>query len=509
MSDPSHLRPRPRWLVTALLFTLFVAAVAVFYVFVASAGHMTAWPTWTAYYDNQAEGFRAGHLYTTVEASPALKALADPLDLKNMRFWRWDYSYYQGHIYLYWGLLPPAILAAVKVLFRIRHSVADDPLVFGFLMLQAIAGGLLVRAMAQRLVPRPPSWSIALAMALVALAHPTPFLLARPGVYEGAIVGGSCFVVLALACIFQSLFAARPAAGLRWLMLGSLCAGFAGASRVNLLPAAAATMTAAALGRWRADGGGWRRLARLAPLAAAPVTLVTFGHLLLNKLRFGAWGEFGQTYQMGFRWFPFGGRFLPANLFVYLFRPATRSCQFPYLTAEWGSPPDLFPGWLPVDGEYRVNEPTAGLFLLAPVLWFLLALPLAAALGPFDRMTPGALASSARWRWFLGVLAVAAAGTIAVPMLVGAGTMRYQGDFAPVLLLLALVGVWAWLEAARTRRRPARLVAVAVVGLLSAGTLVAGPLFGFTGYFKNFERHNPALMQVLQARLSLCGKDKP
>ena len=509
MSEPSqqHPRPRPRWLVPALAFALFATAVIVFYVFVVSAGRMTGtWPIWTAYYDAQAEGFRAGHLYTTVVPSPALQALADPLDPKNMPFWRWDYSYFKGHIYIYWGLLPAAILATVKALFQIRRGVGDDPLVFAFLLVQALGGALLVRAMARHLLPRPPAWSIGAAMVLVAVAHPTPYLLARGGVYEAAIAGGSCFLALAFLCIFQSIFAARAAAGLRWLMLGSLCAGFAGASRTNLLPAAAATMTVAALARWQGDGGGWRPLLRLAPLAAAPLTLVTLGHLLINKLRFGAWSEFGQAYQMGFRWFPFGARFFLANAFVYLFRPPTQGCHFPFLTAEWGNPPDLFPGWLPLADEYRVNEPTAGLFLLVPVLWFLLALPLAAALWPFNRSSPGAIACDPRWRRFLAVLVVASVGTITVPLLVGAGTMRYQDDFAPALLLLAVVGAWAWLAAFRLRRRSLRASALAVFAVLAAVAMVVGVLFGFSGYFHHFQRHNPALLQSLQQHLDLCPK---
>ena len=508
MFEPSqqHPRPRPRWLVPLLGFLVFGAAVTTYYVFVISAGHMSDWPTWTAYYDTQAEGFRAGHLYTTVVASPALNALADPLDPKNMHFWRWDYSYYQGHIYIYWGLLPAAILAAVKALFHVQHGVGDDSLVFAFLLVQAMGAALLVRAMARHLLPRPPAWSVGTAMVLVAVAHPTPYLLARGAVYEAAIVGGSCFLVLSFLCIFQSIFAARAAPGLRWLMLGSLCAGFAGASRVNLLPAAAATMTVAALARWRSDGGGWRRLLRLAPLAAAPLTLVTLGHLLLNKLRFGAWGEFGQAYQMGFRWFPFGSRFFLANAFVYLFRLPTQGCKFPYLTAEWGQPPGLFPGWLPLADEYHVNEPTTGLFLLVPVLWFLLALPLATALWPFDRLSPGAIACGARWRRFLAVLVVAAGATGAVPLLVGAGTMRYQGDFAPALLLLAVVGAWSWLAAFRLRRRSRRALAAAVFCVPAAVTVVVGVLLGFGGYFHHFQRHNPALLQSLQQHLDLCDK---
>src|SRR5262245_43206216 len=97
----------------ALPIVLALAAAAAYYVFLASAGHMGGtWWRWSAFYDAQAEGFRAGHLYLPERPSPALKALANPLDPANMRFWRWDYSYRDGHLYIYWGLVPAALLAA-------------------------------------------------------------------------------------------------------------------------------------------------------------------------------------------------------------------------------------------------------------------------------------------------------------------------------------------------------------------------------------------------------------
>jgi hypothetical protein len=494
-------------LVTGLGFLAFIAGVVTFYVFVASAGHFTAWNTWTAYYDPQAEGFRAGHLYTTVPVSPGLKALKDPMNPANMRFWRWDYSYYQGHIYLYWGLLPPALLAAVKTILRLRQVVADDPIVFAFLTAQAIAGALLIRAMARRLAPPPRAWAVWAAMVVFALAHPTPYLLARAGVYEGAIVAGSCFLVLAFYLIFEAIFTERPRAGLGYLVLASLLTGCAGASRTSLFPAAAAAMTVAALARWRVDGGGWRRLARLAPIAAAPLTAVTFLHMLINRLRFDAWTEFGLTYQMGFKWFVFGPRFVLANTFAYFFRPPSRSCKFPYLTAEWNVPRPSFPSWLPVPSDYRIAEPTAGLFLMVPLLWFLLLLPF--ALGVVRRrasIAAGrgqvAIAATTRWRWFLAMLAITGLMILVIPLLAVSATMRYQGDFAPALLLLAIVGAWAWLAA--FCRPPARAGAALAWVLLGAASIAGGALLGFTGYFSHFQRHNPALLQTVQKHTRVC-----
>ena len=99
------------------------------------------------------------------------------------------------------------------------------------------------------------------------------------------------------------------------------------------------------------------------------------------------------------------------------------------------------------------------------------------------------------------MLAITAVGTIALPLLVGTGTMRYQGDFAPALLLMALVGAWAWLAA--FRRPGARAAATALFLLLAAATCIAGPLLGLTGYFTHFKSQNPQLMHTLQ-RLYVC-----
>ena len=102
-SAPSKRGQRVRGL--APLIGLWLA-VAAYYVFVISAGHFTRWHVWSAFYDAQAEGILHGHLYLPEAPSRELMALANPYDLANMPFWRWDHSYYQGHLYLYWGLVP-------------------------------------------------------------------------------------------------------------------------------------------------------------------------------------------------------------------------------------------------------------------------------------------------------------------------------------------------------------------------------------------------------------------
>ena len=135
-------------------------AVAAYYVFVISAGHFTRWHVWSAFYDAQAEGILHGHLYLPEAPSRALMALTNPYDLANMPFWRWDHSYYQGHLYLYWGLVPAFIAAAIKSVFH-APGVPDNALTFAFCMIRLVAGTLLIRDVARTAARRPPRWAVA------------------------------------------------------------------------------------------------------------------------------------------------------------------------------------------------------------------------------------------------------------------------------------------------------------------------------------------------------------
>ena len=89
-------------------------------------------------------------------------------------------------------------------------------------------------------------------------------------------------------------------------------------------------------------------------------------------------------------------------------------------------------------------------------------------------------------------------------MILNVTTMRYEHDFFSGFLLLAIFGGWRLLAAPSTPRGPPR-AAPAYVGL-AVTTIVIGVLLGFGGYFKHFERHNPALLHALQSALSVCRR---
>jgi hypothetical protein len=491
-----------------VLLVCFLSVVVVAYVFFISAGRWTVWPTWTAMIDEQAEGLRRGHLWLAEVPSKALQALRDPLNPANMALWRWDHSYYRGHLFLYWGLVPALGLAGAKALLQIHHVVGDDVIVFAFFVGRLLVGSLLIRALARRIDPRPPPWAVGVALLVFALAHPTPYTLARGAIYEAAIVAGVCFMLAGLGLSLRGIFTATPRQADRWLAAASVCFGLAGGSRVSLLPAVVLLVAFTAFARWRIDGGGGRRLFRAGLVVCGPAAIMTFGHLLLNRLRYDAWTEFGAGYQMG-NPLRVGLRFVVPNLFTYLFCPPTHTCTFPFLFGLWKTTRALSPSWLSWPVDHQTAEPTIGLFVVVLFAWLAPA-GLLLALG--RRLTrPNAVASQSapglvwRCRWLWGAL-ILYMGASALPLFVlSATSMRYEMDFASGVLLLATLGGWKLLSAPASAA--GRMTAGALYVVLALLTIVAGVLLGFSGgYFEQFKRHNPSLIHHLEQTFSVCPR---
>jgi hypothetical protein len=300
-----------------------------------------------------------------------------------------------------------------------------------------------------------------------------------------------------------------------WLATASLAFGLAGGSRLNLLPAGVALALLTGVWHWRLSRGAprSRRLA-LAAAALAPVGAVGLGLLVINHLRFGHWTEFGRSYVMTYPQLFLGGRFFLPDAYTYGFAPPDWSCAFPFLSAPWDAVRASTPAWLPIGwpADLYAAEPTLGLLVVAPFAW-LAAVGAAVAVGGWRLRGASASASTStststsasawitKGRWLpvaLGVWLVGAAPLLFMDMV----SMRYEHDFASALLLLAILGGWRMLAARVMGRR----AAVWLYVLLAVATIAAGVLLGFRGYFRQFERHNPALFHTLERHLSLCGR---
>jgi hypothetical protein len=493
----------------ALLLLLGFAAIEAAYVFFVSAGRFTHWPTTLTFLDDQANGFRGGHLHFAVEPSASLVAKANPFDPRWKPLWYWDASLYHGHYYLYWGPVPALLLAAWKTLFRVRAQIGDQYVVFALASVQALAGLLLLDRMQRRLFPALPPVLLALGIAAFAFVNPTPYNLSRAGVYEAAILGGHAFLTAGLVFAFDAVSVLGRQRSR--LALAGGCWALALGCRASIAPALALLVAVTCWliaprrdpSRWRLRGQALVWLAT--PLGAGALLLLTY-----NKLRFDAWFDFGRHYQLTWIGFASSADFVVANAWSYALRPFALRCTFPFLHAITDMGAAAFPRWIhPRDG-YVVYEPVVGCLLAIPWAWLAPATVAAAvrrlwasARGRTAAADEGAAAPGSALTWAAAATVAAAAGGFVVPLSLFWATMRFLGDATPALTLAGTLG-W-WLCHARARERPwlrRTIIACAVTAALA--TVAAGVALGFEGQYQHFRQHNPALLDRLEKALSFC-----
>ena len=219
----------------------------------------------------------------------------------------------------------------------------------------------------------------------------------------------------------------------RWLAAASLAYGLAIGARPNLLFGAVILLVPVAQA-WRERRRVW------VPLLAAtgPITFIGLGLLLYNFLRFDHPGEFGTRYlldgvgapphaQLSFldRVQYFGFDCLGFNSWVYFLAPARWGAHFPFVHNI--QLPRLPARFVP-DPEHPF-----GVLSNIPLVWLAVAAPLAWRGRPADvrRLLCGFLAAVAL------LFATSALLLICFP----AASVRYEMEFCPALVLLAVVGI--------------------------------------------------------------------
>jgi len=379
-----------------------------------------------SYYNLLVEGFRSGHLSLKKDVPRGLTQLADPYDTTaNMGYqfppYRMhDLSYYKGKLYLPWGITPALILLwpftalTGKYLFH-RQAVAIFCTV-GFLASVGVLRALWRRYFAQVSVGAVATCALALG-----LATGVPMLLAQADVYEVAISCGYMLTMLTLAAIWCALH--EPERGWRWLAAASVAYGLAVGARPTLLFGGIILLVPVVHARCER-----RRVWTLLIAATVPITLIGLGLMYYNFLRFYSPFEFGFRYQMGGQRQDtmefFSLRYLWFNFRVYFLEPVRWKAPFPFVHGIVVPPVPK--------GHNGVGE-AFGVFTNTPLVWLALAAPLV-----WRDRSPQAVSVL---RWFVtavGVFVGACAFTLG---LVCAANLRYEIDFLPALLLLAVIGV--------------------------------------------------------------------
>lgn len=491
--------PQGLWLVP------LIALIVVTYTAYASYGRpFRHWPTFGDCYDMLADALRRGHLYVARQVKPELLLKENPYDPRYMNLWEGDLSYYKGRYYIYWGPLPAVLQAIVKSALNIQRVIGDQYLVYGFGVLGSSATVRSLDRLTRRLfgsVPRPLFWACALAFAF---ANPMMYLLSNGGVYQAAIAGGQCFLLLGLTLALDVVYYARSGQSQRSRLLatGAALAG-AFACRLSLAPISGLLLGITAL---YVGPLGQPRGSRRGTLGASVRSAIWMGIPIVacvallgvyNKLRFDNWFESGLKLQLSFLPYRFSVTYFPANIYNYLFQHFTVSARFPYIHDTANLAGRNLPSFIAVPPGYFTAECLTGMLRAVPIVW----LAPAALLTLFGVGTRRLWArDSARARLHAhAVLCMLTMGTLSAIPVFGlyVPSMRYLGDFTPGQALLGLMGGLGLYVRVRAFPRERRVVG-AILIMLCVATAVIGLLIGL----RSLDRYNPDLYRVLAEHLS-------
>ena len=425
-------------------------------------------------YNRLAEAFRHGQLHLLVAPRPEVFEMTNPYEPgKNAGLRLHDASLYHGRHYVYFGIGPVLLLYLPWQLLGLGDL--PDPLAAAILAsLGVVFWSLALRHLVRAHLPGTPPWMEAGAFLILGLTDVVPFILRGPLVYEVAIAGGQLFLGAGTWLLLTAR--GRPLA----LALGGAGLGLAVACRPNHVLVVPILLLLAWPDLRRAE-----RRRRAAAFLLAP--LVVVGLLLgaYNRARFGSWTEFGTGYQLsGVR--PISGldpRGLLPILYLQFLAPPALRLDFPFVL------PDAdYPGRLP-EGFF-ISTHTTGLLFHAPFVLILLLAP--------RLLRAASVAEVERLRWSLWILV--SAGVVS-PLLTGfvfsSAAMRFQADFAALLLLPALL---LWLLAGRSTTGPARWLWGAAGALALGWSLVAGLCLSITGGSDWLRTENPPAFEGLGRR---------
>jgi Tfp pilus assembly protein PilF len=387
-----------------------------------------------AYYNLLVQGFRSGQLNLKQEAPPGLAKLADPYDPEANTVYRegahlHDLSYYNGKIYIYYGITPALVLfwpyAALT-----GHYLFHKQAVAIFCSIGFLASVALLCALRRRYFPEVSGLVVAVCALALGLANCVPAMLQRPDVYEVAISGAYAMVMLALVGIWGALH--DPARRCWWLAAASLAYGLAVGARPNVLLGAVILLVPVAHA-WNSaperDRPRWLIATRLLAAAVVPISFIGFGLMLYNYLRFDNPLDFGMSYALaGLRERAlsdmFGLKYFWFNFRVYFLQPLRWHGSFPFVDDIKVPPAPA--------GQLSVENPF-GVLPNIPLVWMAAAAPLA-----WRGRMPG---EQSILRLFIAAL-TALFGVFALTLcLYSCAGLRYQVDFVPVLVLLAVCGV--------------------------------------------------------------------
>ena len=385
-------------------------------------------------YAELAKAFAKGQLYLEEEPPQWLQEMEDPYD-KGARDelqketgepYLFDVAYYDGHYYVYFGVVPALLFYLPFYLL----TGSNFPTAIGVLIM-AVAFILGCSALLDRFA-RCHFKNVSLGLYLL-LQIPLVtccgalYLVKFPTFYSLPIMSGLAFSVWGLYCWVRGRSLKNPEA---WYLAGSLCMALVAGCRPQLLVLSFVAFPLF----WRLYITERRLLTprgvREFLCLIGPYVVVAAGIMWYNNARFGSPADFGANYNLtvndmtkrGMN----AGRIAPA-LFTYFLQPPNAVGVFPFLQAT-----DFATSYM---GQTIKEATFGGIFACLPLLW---VLPFA---GRILKLRSQQRATRTVWGVIVVLLASGVVVALADAQMAGI-LQRYFADFSFMFLVSAVLLVF-------------------------------------------------------------------
>jgi len=427
-------------------------------------------------YERITESFLQGKLYLDIEVDPRLEAMENPYD----PFLRadagaesfWDAAYYNGHYYMYFGVVPVFLAFLPFRLLTGQTLISTDAVRF-FTVLYLISESFyffwLIRTRFKKM-----TMGQALSLLIVFSFFSLLYVIKLPSLYQVPVVCGMFLETWSLYFFSRAALEKRSEnSAMRMACAGSLFGALVFGCKPTIALANLAVIPL--VFRFLKERKISPRLIGKMALAALPYLAVGAGLMWYNQARFGSPLEFGQGYQMTIRdqrtlkiLDPLNLVKVPVELVNSLFALPKLEMFFPFAGQGWGA------------------------FALCPIALYAL-------------FTPGNTGDLSRSRQDLRGFFLAVWGAVLLMIIVQATKTpgvwdRYKNDYMWLLSLAAFLVIGAWTELREDVRSFSWKIA------LACGLCMMPLALNFlVPYDENFTEYYPEALEQIWNAVRLHG----
>ena len=261
-------------------------------------------PIWPHHkqYQELAEILSKGQVYLDEVPPQELVEASNPYDTIWLQAhkipYKADYAYYNGHYYVYFGIVPELLLYLPCYLVTGHHlpNYAAVGIFFSVFVVMIFA---LYREIAKRWFPKTSYLMYLLMSSMTVLCGSYICMLSRPDLYDVPIAAANMFTAAGLWCWFQATGRKNGEKGKIFLLVaGSLCMALVAGCRPQMLLFSALALpifwNAVFKDRTLFSGKSVKESAAF----VLPYVLVAVGVMYYNAVRFGSVFDFGATYSL-------------------------------------------------------------------------------------------------------------------------------------------------------------------------------------------------------------------